>query len=608
MNLKDFLADCENEKIINQSTVDQIYSHYLLRKEQIATKEQTKQNQARNSNGLNITVGIIGVVLVGFGIIYLFAHNWDTLSRTNKTVLSLIPVILSILANVFTLTKRKESVVWQESTAISTFLAVGSMLALILQIYQLPGIENYFYSYWCVLCIPVIYLLSSHCAVFCAMILMLLNLTSNPMDQSTLLKIPWFGSFLLFLTLVPYLKRLFTLRKPHGLFVAHQVALPFVVCLTIITNVYGTHSSIWLIIFLLLANFHLFGTSIFLRKEDRTPNLISILSYIGVSLSLTYLLFNKSWNFSDIMNVESNDYRLLFIPILFVLGISQLVLFFRKEKWSVDHAHKLIILFPIPFVFLDFLQVGAFHFYQLSVLLACFVFVHFAQTKKDQWQLYPALGIITMLIFSFIYTSNFQYVLFFLALISSLYYFVPGMLRTEKSINGFGSNQVLVFSFQFLILLIASFGGFWEVFSYRSEDSMSIFQIILITLICIGILIQAFKLKELLFTHNNSLFTNYSFFVPVFILFGCLSGNGLQHLYTIILLVTGIVMLVYAARNSNLVVANLSIGMIGLVMLCRFLDLNMSLTVKGVLFILIGSFFFLANYLIIKNKNHENSK
>lgn len=609
MNLKDFLEDCKQENIIDQDTTDRIYAHFLKRNEQqsIKVQDQLQINQAKKNNGLIITVSIIGVILIGFGIIYLFAHNWDQLSRSTKTILGLTPVFLSILANIFTLTKRPDSVIWQESTAISSFLAVGSMLALILQIYQLPGIENYFYTCWCILCLPLIYLLKSHSAVFCAMILILLNLTSNPMDQSTLYRIPWFGSLMLFTALIPYFKRLFTLRQPESLYVSHQIAMPLVLCLSAIASISGHHSSIWLILFLVLANFHLFGTSRFLRRQDLKPNILSMLSYIGVSLSLTYLLFNEKWGFENILQVEAHDYRLVFIPILFVLGLVQLFFYFSKEKPASHNLYKWILLLPLPFVVMNYFGMNVFSGYQFTLLILGMIVVHFAQERKDEWQIYPALGIITMLIFSLSYQVNSAFSFFLIALIPSLYYLVPASLMEEKSKNKLSSDQILVLVFQILLLLIASFVSFWTMIKWQHQP-MTASEWGLTALICLGIATTVIKLRKQLLTHLNGLMTLFSLLVPFLIWIGCISPVGIQHLYSVFLLVMGILVLIISAKRANLTVANLALALIGLVMLCRFFDLKMSLTVKGILFILIGSSFFVANYLILKNKKHEISK
>ena len=82
--------------------------------------------------------------------------------------------------------------------------------------------------------------------------------------------------------------------------------------------------------------------------------------------------------------------------------------------------------------------------------------------------------------------------------------------------------------------------------------------------------------------------------------------GALTLLMAFLFLVMGVLVLIISAKRANLTVANLALALIGLVMLCRFFDLKMSLTVKGILFILIGSSFFVANYLILKNRKHEN--
>lgn len=606
MNLKDFLDDCKNEQIIDESTVDKIYAHFQIRQKEIAAKQPVITPQASNNNGLIITVGIIGVVLIGFGIIYLFAHNWDQLSRSTKTLLSFIPVILSIAANIFTVTKRKDSVVWQESTAVSSFLAVGSMLALILQIYQLPGIENYFFFYWCLLCLPIVYILNSHIAVLCAMLLMCLNLVSEPLDQTSLIRIPWFGSLVLFFTLIPYFKKLFTDREPETFYIIQQIAVPAVVCLSILTSMNTNDVSVWIITFLLMINFHLFGTSIFLRNKDRQPNIMSYLSYSGISLALSYLLFNKNWRFSTFFDVGEQAYHLYFIPILFLLALFQLYNYYSKEKLTIQNAYKLILFFPLPFILMDFYEIEVLGIYQLSVVLFSFIFIHFAQKNESNLQLYPAASFIALIIFSYVFMSTEKYALFYFSLIPSFYYFVIANFIPKTKNTLLSAEHILILSFQLLILLVASFEGFWLSFVFKQKDFTGM-QLLILTVIILGMLVLAFKSYKNIQSQFGGLLGIISLVVPILIFIGCISPVGIQHLFTVLLLLLGVVSLIFGARKSNLTLANLSLGLIGLIMFCRFLDLKMSLTVKGILFITIGLSFFLANYFIIKNKKHENS-
>lgn len=607
MNLKDFLEDCKDERIIDQATADRMYAHFLRRNEQATQHSQTylRKNQSSKNNGLIITVSILGVLLIGFGIIYLFAHNWDHLSRSMKTFLSMTPVIIAIGVNLFTLLKRKDNVIWQESAAIYSFLAVGSMLALIMQVYQLQGIENYFFTYWCMLCLPLVYLLQSHSAVFCAMLLIVLNLTSSPLDQSSLIRIPWFGSLLMFGALVPYLKRLFSLRAPESLYQAHQIVAPMVVFLSAIASIQGTHAMIWSIVFLLLVNFHLFGSSIYLRRTDRKPNLMSIVSYIGLNLSLTYLLFNPTWEFDRINLHVVSDERLYFIPVLFLLAVVQLVHFFSKEKPSVDNAYKWVLCLPLPFVIANYFGFNAFSAYQLTVLIIGLVVVYFAQQSKDPWKVYPSMSILTVLTFSLTFFTGNSLSFFLIALIPSIYYLIPIVLLKEEDQQAVKSDQIVILAFQIVILLTASFQGFWLSIKQFTEP-LSSFELILLLLLVSGLTLLTLKNFALFKRHHHGYIALSSVGVPALIWIGCISPIGLQHMYSIILLLLGVIALILSAKKSNLTIANLSLALIGIVIICRFLDLKMSLTVKGILFIFLGASFFFANYLILKSKKHEN--
>lgn len=609
MNLKDFLEDCRKQNIIDQLTADRMYDHFLAGDQQRAINAQNRSQLSQNNknNGLIITVSIIGVLLIGFGIIYLFAHNWDHLARSTKTILSLLPVFLSVLVNIFTVVKRKDNVIWQETAAIFSFLATGSMLALILQVYQLQGIENYFFTYWCILCLPIVYLLRSHSAVFCAIILILLNLTSNPMDQSTLYKIPWFGSLVMFSTLLPYFKRLFTLRQPDSLYVVHQLIVPLVVFLAAIASSSQFDASTWLILFLILSNFHLFGTSTFLRRDDRNPNLMSVVGYIGASLCLSSLLFHEDWGFEKVSEAGPNDYRPYFIPLLFALGIYQLVRHFLKEKITFHNLYKWLILLPLPFAIMNYSGLNALPVYQIALFISACLVIHLSQNKKDLWQLYPALGIITVICISLLtFDVSTSVGFFIIALIPSMYYLVPIPLLPENKTKKMGADLIIIICVQLLLLIVASFEGFWMAMNNESFHTGHT-ELRIIALVCFGLIVNTIKVHQYLRNHLNGLPAIFCFAAPLTILIGCISNSNIAHFYSILLLIIGIVALILSAKKSNLTVANLALGLIGLVMVCRFFDLKMSLTVKGILFILIGSSFFFANYLILKSRKHENN-
>ncbi|MFE3870611.1 DUF2157 domain-containing protein [Flavobacterium sp. ZS1P70] len=119
------------------------------------------EKQEENQNKLSSVFGILGAIFVGLGVILVFAHNWDTLSRLIKTLLSFLPLIIGQLICGYSLLKKSESTAWRESTGVILFFAVGSSISLIAQVYSISGDLNSFLLIWMLLCLPLVYLLKS---------------------------------------------------------------------------------------------------------------------------------------------------------------------------------------------------------------------------------------------------------------------------------------------------------------------------------------------------------------------------------------------------------------------------------------------------------------
>jgi uncharacterized membrane protein len=113
------------------------------------------------SNLLLSVFGVLGSALVGLGIILIFAHNWDDFPRITKTMLAFLPLVVFQGLTAYTLVAKKSNV-WKEAAGTLLFFAVGSSIALVAQIYNLPGSMGSFLCTWIVLCLPLIYLLRSN--------------------------------------------------------------------------------------------------------------------------------------------------------------------------------------------------------------------------------------------------------------------------------------------------------------------------------------------------------------------------------------------------------------------------------------------------------------
>ncbi|MDF7799921.1 DUF2157 domain-containing protein [Pontiellaceae bacterium B1224] len=137
----------ESEEIVTRDVARHIRSYYA---------EQT-------ASGLHwaiIAFAVLGSLLIGSGIILLFAHNWDELGQSTRALLSFAPLIIGAFLSVMALMKNGGAA-FRESAGIFHSIAIGSSIALIGQTYHLPSNTPGFLLTWALLVLPLTFLLSS---------------------------------------------------------------------------------------------------------------------------------------------------------------------------------------------------------------------------------------------------------------------------------------------------------------------------------------------------------------------------------------------------------------------------------------------------------------
>jgi hypothetical protein len=96
-----------------------------------------------------------GCVLIGLGIILLFAYNWSELTREIKTGILIVCLLVGQGLLYFSLHKKKEFI---SGAGVFLILIVGLSMAMISQMYNISGEETGFYLAWSTLSLPVFYL------------------------------------------------------------------------------------------------------------------------------------------------------------------------------------------------------------------------------------------------------------------------------------------------------------------------------------------------------------------------------------------------------------------------------------------------------------------
>ena len=101
--------------------------------------------------------GIFGALLIGLGVIALFAANWDVFGRGVRAALALAPVVLCGVLALVASRKGWTSMSLWEPLGIAWCIATGAAACLIAQTYQIGGTVPDLILFVALLCLPVVW-------------------------------------------------------------------------------------------------------------------------------------------------------------------------------------------------------------------------------------------------------------------------------------------------------------------------------------------------------------------------------------------------------------------------------------------------------------------
>jgi len=145
--LRDELPDLIKREVLDAPAAERLSQHYAL--DALGDRHATRK----------VVLATLGCLLVGAGIILLFAHNWDELSRPMRAALSLGQLALAQAIAGYVVLRRPGSTAALEGTGALLTLSVGAAIALISQTYHLGGELGDFMLVWIALTVPVLYVL-----------------------------------------------------------------------------------------------------------------------------------------------------------------------------------------------------------------------------------------------------------------------------------------------------------------------------------------------------------------------------------------------------------------------------------------------------------------
>jgi uncharacterized membrane protein len=104
---------------------------------------------------------ILAALLIGGGIILILAKNWQHFSLSVRVGLAFLPLLLSQALAVFVLKRKSGSLAWREPSAILVAASVFTVIAMVGQIFHLPGDFATYLLTCALLFLPMIYILNA---------------------------------------------------------------------------------------------------------------------------------------------------------------------------------------------------------------------------------------------------------------------------------------------------------------------------------------------------------------------------------------------------------------------------------------------------------------
>ena len=320
---------------------------------------------------------------------------------------------------------------------------------------------------------------------------------------------------------------------------------------------------------------------------------------IGASLSLVSQIYNIAGSLSSFLLT----WILLGLPLVYVMrsSVASLlcivgVTFYAVEEgyWSYSYSQQPSYLhWPLYFALLP-------HYFLLYKRQpgSNFMYIH-------NWfiplALIIALGTVAQEMDEFMFIA-------YSSLFGSLYLFGNSNLFTGQKPRGNGA-RVLGLLGILVLLLILSFDDFWEElrlarFQFDKVIVSPEFVAAATTSLLAGTLYYV-QHRHLAITKVKPLAPMFALFILIFIL-GMYSPIAVV-LINLYVFVVGILTIREGALQDHFGVLNFGLLIITALVICRFFDTDLDFVIRGVMFVVVGVGFFIANYRMLRKRKENGS-
>lgn len=331
-----------NSKLIRE--LPELVRNEVITKEVAQKIEHYFNVKKENSpNRLFTVFGVLGSLLIGLGIILILGHNWDSFSKTIKTVLAFAPLVIGQILVGFSILKKK-SQTWRESSGTFLFFSFGASMAMVSQIYNIPGEFSSYMLIWILLSTPILYLLKSYALA----LLHIIFATIYACEYGYSSNIPWL--YIVFIVmLMPYYIRLIRNKPTANITSVLNWLIPLSISIVLGAFITKFDELIFLSYIILFGLFYNLGK---LPKFDNLKLRQNGYLVLG-SLGTVFLLITASfqWVWEGLLHVSSVKItETSLVAVLFISSVLVLVyLFLKKRIGKFNLFHFIFIIMTVLF-------------------------------------------------------------------------------------------------------------------------------------------------------------------------------------------------------------------------------------------------------------------
>lgn len=317
----------------------------------------------------------------------------------------------------------------------------------------------------------------------------------------------------------------------------------------------------------------------------REASAVFLFLSIGASISLISQIYHIPGNLSSFVFT----WMVLVLPIIYLLrSVSTTLLYIIGFTY-----------FAASTSYFNYPSELRTHYYWLFLISVLpFYFNYLKNNKSSNFNLFLNWFLVISISIGFGIITNKAEELMFIAYIClmSLFYFIGQINLFKNESLGKNAWKLIGGLGIMFILFIASFKAFWMELRFDHLFGLEMIAILFLTATNIYFLVKKYSVES---------YKNLKPLEVVFVVFMLVSLLYNQAFFAAVLInllvfSIGVYTIWKGANQESLVKLNFGLLIIGILIACRFFDTDISFVLRGVMFVLIGFGFFVANYLTLK--------